>query len=146
MTRLDKGEVYHFISFAKMKLCTTHDWHFFSDDAKWKMGNYYTDLTIAKNCEEEVRDYAEPIMEKFNTNRNRNIRSFLFTCRAIIGDLQEGTTDERAVARFRTAWDIYAAENAKFYKMYAKMIEGVKRIISKYRTFADVTPEDMAKQ
>ena len=77
MTRLDKGEVYHFISFAKMKLCTTHDWHFFSDDEKWKMGNYFTDLTIAKNCEEEVRDYAEPIMEKFNTNSNRNIRSSL---------------------------------------------------------------------
>lgn len=147
MKRVEKGEVYYFISLQKLKLCSTHDWYFFSDNEKWEDGNYFTDAALAKACADEVQEYALPLQEKTEGKYSKAVHTFLAASRVIAQDLKlAGKDAAEEMQLFSKAWDGYAAVKKEVDAERVELAKGVEMIIRKYRTFADVTPEDMAKQ
>ena len=50
MERVSNGEVYYYFCKKDLKLCSTHDWYFGTDNERWSTRNYFTNINVAKAC------------------------------------------------------------------------------------------------
>lgn len=121
MKRLEKGGEYYFISIPYFKVCNTQDWHFGTDDERFKNGNYFVEPRDAKACFSEITEKFGEELDKLKAKAKKNDTTLIKAVRDI-SDKAKSAIEiapemlvkqyvEATDAYYRTARDVNKAVN-----------------------------------
>lgn len=129
MTRRDYGDQYSFISIAHFKVCTTHDWHFDSDDEKYAGGNYFTEPAARACFAAIVEAYGEQ-REKIIKAKESNRTAFINACCALVKKVKPNAKHKRIAEALVKAHQEYTSTASKIRDEWAEVHRNIETMIA----------------
>ena len=137
MNRLPKGSDYHFISLRYFKIVATHDCYFDSDNQRFKEGNYFTDVNVARSCFATIREEYGGELEEIENLKERNKRKLISTISHLV---------DKALGNPATGMKSEDEEEAPKKSVKVEPQDIVQDLILAYGTYQDTKAELATKQ
>lgn len=151
MNRLTQGSEYHFISLRYFKIVATQDCYFDSDNQRFKEGNYFTDVNVARACFATIREEHGGELEEIENLKERNKRKLISTISHLVDKAlgkpikgKKSEDEEKApekpvkvepqdiVQDLFFAYGTYKDTNAELAAKQEEITKAIKAIIKKF--------------
>ena len=137
MNRLPKDSKYHFISLRYWKIVPTQDCYFDSDNQRFKEGNYFTDVNVARACFATIREKHGGELEEIENLKERNKRKLIATISNLV---------DKALGSAASGKKSEDEEEAPKKSVKVEPQDIVQDLVLAYGTYQDTKAELAAKQ